>query len=260
LGSDRQASPELEMVVEAIDRPLLLASYHSFLSAHQSLLPSPKITRTSETMPVVMTEINGRREHRNEFGRFHRDDGPAYEVLIGHDAGAQQWYQNGTLHREDGPAWISPGPVGYEKWYFRGQCHREDGPAVKYANGDFEWFLNGSRHRIGGPAYKVQDAIAWYKNNVLDREDGPAYIYPNGQEDYYLMGRRIDKKEFIERIRLIRRSSILEAVESFANHHSDGSEKKLAKAGKALFEFLTGDCSHLIRDREGNCHLCDHGK
>ena len=39
---------------------------------------------------------------RNEEGRAHREDGPAYEYSIGR----KFWYKNGLSHREDGPAII----------------------------------------------------------------------------------------------------------------------------------------------------------
>lgn len=38
--------------------------------------------------------------HLDNQGRYHREDGPAYEA----DDGSWAWYKHGRLHRTDGPA------------------------------------------------------------------------------------------------------------------------------------------------------------
>jgi hypothetical protein len=47
---------------------------------------------------------------------------------------------NGDFHREDGPAveLIS----GYKAWYINGLRHREDGPAVEWEDGDKVWYID----------------------------------------------------------------------------------------------------------------------
>ena len=69
-------------------------------------------------------------------GKYHREDGPAYESLNGTKA----WYLNGKRHREDGPAYEHPD--GIKKWFLNGERHREDGPAYEHPNGTKRWFLN----------------------------------------------------------------------------------------------------------------------
>jgi hypothetical protein len=49
----------------------------------------------------------------NEFGRLHREDGPALEHISGR-----------------------------KMWYYDGKKHRLDGPAVEYANGFLIWYIN----------------------------------------------------------------------------------------------------------------------
>jgi hypothetical protein len=69
-------------------------------------------------------------------GKFHREDGPAYE-----DAdGTKAWWLNGVRHREDGPAYENAS--GYKEWWVHGKMHREDGPAAEHANGAKYWFLH----------------------------------------------------------------------------------------------------------------------
>jgi len=70
-------------------------------------------------------------------GKFHREDGPAFEYANGDKI----WYMNGVRHREDGPAFEYAN--GDKIWYFNGKLHREDGPAVEYSDGSKEWYLNG---------------------------------------------------------------------------------------------------------------------
>ena len=80
---------------------------------------------------------NGVIEWRNENGKLHRTDGPAFEDPT---ANAKAWYINGKLHREDGPA--MEGPLG-QSWYKNGKRHRLNGPAVEWADGRREWYRSG---------------------------------------------------------------------------------------------------------------------
>ena len=58
-------------------------------------------------------------------------------------SGTKQWRLNGKYHREDGPAFERPD--GTKAWYLNGKYHREDGPAVEWRNGHKEWWLNGEK-------------------------------------------------------------------------------------------------------------------
>ena len=53
---------------------------------------------------------------KNEFGKYHREDGPAVEC-----SGTRAWYKNGKYHREDGPA-------------------------VIWADGTYSYYLNGKEY------------------------------------------------------------------------------------------------------------------
>ena len=76
----------------------------------------------------------------NEFGQYHRLDGPAVMDGDGNDS----WYLNDQLHREDGPAVLYAN--GSKFWYQHGLRHREDGPATEWANGRKRWFLNDKEY------------------------------------------------------------------------------------------------------------------
>ena len=92
-------------------------------------------------------------------GKYHREDGPAYEGVNG----SKQWCLNGKRHRTDGPAW--EGADGKKEWWFNGQRHREDGPAIEHSDGEKVWYLNGQLHRTDGPANEGADGSKqWYLN------------------------------------------------------------------------------------------------
>ncbi len=64
-----------------------------------------------------------------------------YKVIVD-EKGDIRWYNEyGQYHREDGPAveWKD----GNKWWYINGDCHREDGPAIEYASGKKFWYLYG---------------------------------------------------------------------------------------------------------------------
>jgi hypothetical protein len=76
--------------------------------------------------------------------------------------GLKCWRDNyGRLHREDGPALVLP--CGAEYWYIHGKKHREDGPAIIKHNGDKYYFQNDKLHREDGPAIiKEKETIQYY--------------------------------------------------------------------------------------------------
>jgi hypothetical protein len=76
-----------------------------------------------------------RKEYKNNRGKYHRTDGPAYE----YSNGSKYWYINGLRHRTDGPAIEN---IYGKHWYINGKRHREDGPAVEWNNGVRSWYLN----------------------------------------------------------------------------------------------------------------------
>ena len=73
---------------------------------------------------------------RNDAGKIHREDGPAYI----NTNGSKAWLISGQYHRLDGPAFIWPD--GYKEWCINGKTHRVDGPAIIYPNGDKAWWIN----------------------------------------------------------------------------------------------------------------------
>jgi hypothetical protein len=79
-------------------------------------------------------------------GKYHREDGPAFE----YPNGTKIWFLHGKQHREDGPAFEHAN--GDKVWYLNDMWHREDGPAFERANGDKEWYLHGKYY---------EDVFAW---------------------------------------------------------------------------------------------------
>ena len=79
-------------------------------------------------------------EYFDEYGRHHREDGPAIECKE------------------------------CKLWYLNGKLHRVDGPAIEYANGDKSWYLNGRRHREAGPAIEWQDGYHIYYWDGIKKE------------------------------------------------------------------------------------------
>jgi hypothetical protein len=57
--------------------------------------------------------------------------------------GTKRWRLNGKYHREDGPAY--EGADGRKEWALNGKLHREDGPAVEYPDGQKVWWLNDEK-------------------------------------------------------------------------------------------------------------------
>jgi len=54
--------------------------------------------------------------------------------------GDTEWYVDGRYHREDGPAY--EGANGVKVWWVHGQQHRLDGPAIDCQYGNGYWFIN----------------------------------------------------------------------------------------------------------------------
>ena len=63
-------------------------------------------------------------EWRNEAGRYHRLDGPAFRRWYDNgQLGVEVWYINGVYHRLDGPVyrlWGNNGQLRRELWYING--------------------------------------------------------------------------------------------------------------------------------------------
>ena len=118
-----------------------------------------------ENKPICITDKDGNKRWYNEFGSYHREDGPAVIWKNGNT----QWYFNGKCHREDGPAIELVG--GTKKWYINDKCHRIDNPAIEWCDGAKSWYLNDKRHRLDGPAYLCYNGEKyWFINecNVTD--------------------------------------------------------------------------------------------
>lgn len=84
------------------------------------------------------TDEHGIIRYQDEWGRYHRADGPARI----HPNGHQEYWVKNKLHRIDGPALVSPN----EHQYWRhDKSHRVSGPAVFNLNRDYEdiWSIRG---------------------------------------------------------------------------------------------------------------------
>lgn len=67
--------------------------------------------------------------YRNQFGSYHREDGPA----IIFDDGYCQYRQSGQLHRLDGPAVCHTQNLFFDEWHIHGaRCHDKE-TFVKHA-------------------------------------------------------------------------------------------------------------------------------
>jgi hypothetical protein len=66
---------------------------------------------------IKLVDENGYIEYKNEYGRLHRIDGPAYEE-----------------------------PRGYKEWRIDGVLHREDGSAIIWSDRDEWYYLNNKRY------------------------------------------------------------------------------------------------------------------
>jgi hypothetical protein len=59
--------------------------------------------------------------------------------------GSRGWFKNGKFHREDGPAYERADEI--KEWWIKGKRHREDGPAIE-CNGKAE-FIFGKTYPSG---------------------------------------------------------------------------------------------------------------
>ncbi len=101
--------------------------------------------------------------------------------------------EHGRTHRDDGPAWIEPN--GMQHWCQHGELHREDGPAAVWPNGTRSWFLHGECHRDDGPAVIHADGTQiWYWHDKLHRDDGPAIMWADGKRDWYWHGEKVTEQ------------------------------------------------------------------
>ena len=173
----------------------------------------------------IVESLDAKLWYRN--GKYHREDGPAYERADG----LKQWYLNGQLHRTDGPAW--EWADGSKLWWLNGQHHRVDGPAIERSDGEKQWWLNGKRYseteweklvkgesltsasagvtvateakvsKVEPIKVKTSSKIPkgftgiveypngsklWYRNGKYHREDGPAIEHSDGTKEWRLNG------------------------------------------------------------------------
>ena len=64
-----------------------------------------------------------------------------YTGIEEYEHGDKHWYLNGKYHREDGPACEL---VNGDKWWcLNDKLHRIDGPAIIHANGEKVYYING---------------------------------------------------------------------------------------------------------------------
>ena len=132
--------------------------------------------------------------------------------IIAENGSIEKWILFGKFHREDGPAWTKykNGEIVHEEWYIDDLCHRIGGPAhIEYKNGRVikeVWWVEGKCHREDGPAYIEYDINgkptreAWYVNNERHRGDGPARIdYKDGvpiKKVWILQSKVLQKEDF----------------------------------------------------------------
>ena len=118
---------------------------------------------------TLETDQYGNKFWRNEIGQYHKENGPAQEMINGD----KFWYKKGKLHRENGAAVYNEEVDKDKYWFINGQLHREDGPAIEIANGNKVWYIYGKLHREDGPAIENIDGFnKWYLNDEkLSKED-----------------------------------------------------------------------------------------
>ena len=82
-------------------------------------------------------------------GKPHRVGGPAKTEYDGDDdVCIKEWFQYGRFYREDGPAYIltKDGQDEILEWYMHGDRHRKNGPASIVINGNsvkMKWYIRG---------------------------------------------------------------------------------------------------------------------
>ena len=101
-------------------------------------------------MPNKINETYYPIRYFDDYGKYHREDGPAIELANGH----KEYWINGKLHREDGPAIIYKD--GSKFWYINDKLHRIDGPAVICPDGYVEYWINGKRY------YSLEEGLMDY--------------------------------------------------------------------------------------------------
>ena len=186
-------------------------------------------------MMSVTIDSSGNKYWKNDKGKLHREDGPAFERANGY----KEWRIDGKLHREDGAAieWAS----GSKWWWINGEIHRIDGPAIEYCNGYKIWYLNGIKyseedfnekvaemknlkdenkpteidskgnkiwrndkgelHRLDGPAVEGYNGTKeWWINGKPHRIDGPAVEWSSGRKEWYIDGEEYSEEEFNKKI------------------------------------------------------------
>ncbi len=74
-------------------------------------------------------------------------------------SGNKIWTRNGRYHREDGPAFEFAN--GTKKWFLKGGLHRTDGPAVEWHDGSVEWHLNGREVTVYDVLGESKEATWW---------------------------------------------------------------------------------------------------
>jgi hypothetical protein len=82
--------------------------------------------------------------YRNQFNRFHREDGPAIYYHYGNDFGRFLYAYDGKDHRIGGPS------------YFGGVNH----PSRYY------WYKYGDLHRLNAPAHLNDSNKEWWEFGV----------------------------------------------------------------------------------------------
>lgn len=90
-----------------------------------------------------MAMPDGSVHYYNQFGRLHREDGPAIEYCKSKQGGVNKWYYDGRPHRSDGPAYTHAD--GTTEWWFNGKRHRDNGPAIETSFGTKKFYYQGTK-------------------------------------------------------------------------------------------------------------------
>jgi hypothetical protein len=124
-------------------------------------------------MKSIKKETSEYIEYRNEFGRYHREDGPSLEYISGYDKGRKYYHYDGKHHRIDGPA-ISFTLIPLRE----------------------EWWVMNERHRVGGFAYISSYEKSWYKNGRCHRLNAPAQFLDTSYEGNFTHD-KVSKRYYI---------------------------------------------------------------
>jgi len=122
-------------------------------------------------------------EKRDDSGRFHCEDGPAWEF----EDGEKRWYIHGLLFKMIDRYGDIYHMSSIDRVKYGTVLHSINGPAIERADGTKEWWVDGLRHRENGPAIDnpEKNIREWWVKGERHRFDGPAVESPEGNEWWF---------------------------------------------------------------------------